>query len=159
MGVRGWGLDIISFADEHLGAAGELLARRHRASRQAEPLLPARFEQQETTQAAVEDVWRTPGTTGMAAMDGAQLRGFLLGTAQINTFRGRSVWVPFVGHAVDPDAGAELYRDLYAALSPRWVAAGCFAHYAIAAIRNRQYPRSGSTTFKRASPAWKRRRF
>lgn len=34
------------------------------------------------------------------------------------------------GHALAANEDAELYRDLYAAASPHWLARGCFAHYA-----------------------------
>ncbi len=43
--------------------------------------------------------------------------------------RPRSAWVPYAGHAVASLEGGELYRQMYAALAPRWVAAGCFTHY------------------------------
>jgi hypothetical protein len=37
-------LELRPFADEHLDAAAELLAERHRLHRTAEATLPARFE-------------------------------------------------------------------------------------------------------------------
>jgi len=47
--------------------------------------------------------------------------GYLIGVPRIDLVWGRSVWVPLAGHAVDRTYGAEVYRDLYAALSPSWV--------------------------------------
>jgi len=39
--------------------------------------------------------------------------------------------------ASDADADPDLTRDLYAALSPQWVAQGIFAHYALVPIHDR----------------------
>jgi GNAT superfamily N-acetyltransferase len=57
--------------------------------------------------------------------------GYLIGDVTFDAFRGRIAWMRSAGHALDPEADAELYRDLYAAASPRWLAYGCFKHYAL----------------------------
>ena len=57
--------------------------------------------------------------------------GYLIGVPKIDESWGRSVWVELAGHAINHPSNAELYRDLYAALSPSWVALGCLAHYAL----------------------------
>ncbi len=57
-------LDIQPFADEHLDAAAALLAERHRAHREAEPLLPDVTD----FRAHVEDEWRAEGASGWFAL-------------------------------------------------------------------------------------------
>lgn len=122
---------VAPFTDDHLTRAAALLAQRQRAQRIAEPLLPARFEDVVNARIAVEALWRRPGASGVVAAQGEQLLGYLLGTPASDTRWGRSTWVPFAGHALAPGQSAELYRDLYAALSAQWAAAGALDHYAL----------------------------
>jgi ribosomal protein S18 acetylase RimI-like enzyme len=81
--------------------------------------------------AAIEATWSKPEAGGVVALDGGRIIGYLIGVPRIDLVWGRSVWVPLAGHAIDRTLGAELYRDLYAALSPSWVAHGCYAHFAL----------------------------
>src|SRR5205085_4646511 len=82
--------------------------------------------------------WSKPNTSGVVALDAGRMIGYLIGVPRIDLTWGRSVWVPLAGHAVDHACGSELYRDLYAALSPSWVAFGCFAHYALVPASDRE---------------------
>ena len=125
------GLEIFPFTDEHLAGAGGLLAGRHLEQRTSEPALPARFEDAGAARVAVEATWRRPGTSGVAALRDGRLVGYLLGSRVIEEIWGRSAWTRFPAHALAPGEDAELYRDLYAALSPEWVSDGIFDHYAL----------------------------
>mgnify|MGYP001293452895 CR=1 FL=1 len=131
--------EIRHFSDEHLPAAAELLARRHARDRLAEPLLPETYATQAGALSAVEAVWRMEGAAGVAAFVGERLVGYLIGAPRINTVIGHITWIPLAGHALasDADADPDLTRDLYAALSPQWVAQGIFAHYALVPIHDR----------------------
>jgi ribosomal protein S18 acetylase RimI-like enzyme len=122
-------MELVRFEEAHLKVAAELLARRHRANRQFEPALPARFEDPEVAQQAVATAWKKKGARGRAAIRSGRLVGFMLSSPRIDEVWRRSVWV--AGHAVAEDASAELYRDLYAALAREWVEEGCFAHFAM----------------------------
>jgi ribosomal protein S18 acetylase RimI-like enzyme len=124
-------MELVRFEEEHLDAAAELLARRHRAHRQTEPSMSARFEDPSVTREAVAATWGKNGTRGMAAIRSGRLVGYLLSTPRIEPVWGRSVWACQAGHALAEEVPAELYRDLYAALAPGWVAEGCFAHFAM----------------------------
>jgi GNAT superfamily N-acetyltransferase len=124
-------VDFVSFHDEFLADAAELLAGRHRRDRTALPELPARFEDPAIARVAVEAAWRRPRTSGVAALSDGQLVGYLIGDVTIDAFRGRIAWMRGAGHALDPEVDAELYRDLYAAAGPVWLAYGCFKHYAL----------------------------
>jgi ribosomal protein S18 acetylase RimI-like enzyme len=124
-------LEIVPFRDVHLDEAARLLARRHQEDRAFEPALPERFTQVEVARAAVEATWSKPEASGMVALEAGRMIGYLIGVPRIDLIWGRSVWVPLAGHAIDRTLGAEVYRDLYAALSPSWVAHGCYAHFAL----------------------------
>jgi ribosomal protein S18 acetylase RimI-like enzyme len=118
------GLEVQPFSEEHLDAAGELLAARHRRHRQAEPLLTEPSDYR----AEVEALWRGEGAFGVVGVRKGGLVGFLLGLRKDGSW-GPNVWVEPAGHAVED---AEDLRDLYAAAAERWVNDGRTRHYAVA---------------------------
>jgi GNAT superfamily N-acetyltransferase len=129
-------LELRPFSDELLGAAGALLARRHRAHRAVEPLLPARYEDRAVAEAAVAALWREPGASGAAALRGGELAGYLVGRPADYGNRGlRWILVPLAGHAV---AEPELVRDLYATAAERWVDEGLERHGAFVPACDRE---------------------
>lgn len=119
------GLEIQPFSDEHLGAASELLAARHRRHREAEPLLtePADYG------AEVEALWGGDEASGSVALRDGRVVGFLLGIRKSDEVWGPNVWVDPAGHAVDEP---EELRDLYAVAAARWMDEGRHRHYAVA---------------------------
>jgi ribosomal protein S18 acetylase RimI-like enzyme len=121
-------LELCPFSDEHLEAAGELLAERHRRHRHLEPLLPERFVEPAEAQAEIEVAWRREGATGAAAFRGGRLVGYLVGAPGDDELWGANEWVELAGHAVEE---AEVARDLYAAVAERWLEAGRSRHYAV----------------------------
>jgi hypothetical protein len=124
-------VNLVPFHDDFLADAAELLAGRHRRDRAALPELPARFEDPAIARGAVQAAWRRPRASGVAALSDGRLVGYLVWDLTIDAFRGRIAWMRGAGHALGPDADADLYRDLYAAAGPRWLAYGCFKHYAL----------------------------
>ena len=125
------------FSDSLLDEAAVLLARRQQRDRMARPLLPSRFEEADVALRAVATAWRAADGRGAAAMEGGRLLGYLLGETAVDTLRGRVAWIRPAGHALDPDAPPSLYADLYAAVSPSWVRAGCFDHYVLVSAGDR----------------------
>jgi GNAT superfamily N-acetyltransferase len=121
-------LQIRAFADDDLGAAGSLLAARHRQHRAAEPLLSARFEDADATRAEVASLWAEEHASGAVALRDGHAVGFLIGTRKDDQTWGANVWVDAAGHAVDEP---ELIRDLYAFSAQRWVDEGRARHYAL----------------------------
>jgi ribosomal protein S18 acetylase RimI-like enzyme len=121
-------LEIHPFADEHLDAAGELLAARHRRHRAAEPLLPPRFEDPAAARAEVEAAWRKEGAAGAIAFRDGKAVGYLVGAPGNDEVWGPNEWVEVAGHAVED---AEVVRDLYAAAAARWLEEGRERHYVV----------------------------
>lgn len=111
-------LEIVEFADTHLGDAAELLAERHARHRLAEALLPADVD----FRAQIESEWRNDGASGVFASRGGEAVGYLFGRPQ------KTGWltVGIGGHALRGEA--EQARDLYAAAAAAWVDAGHTAH-------------------------------
>ena len=120
--------EIRAFADDHLDAAGSLLAARHREHRAAEPLLSEAFEDADATRGEVESLWAQEHASGAVALRDGRVVGFLLGTRKNDQAWGANVWVEAAGYAVDE---TELVRDLYAFASQRWVDEGRTRHYAL----------------------------
>lgn len=81
---------------------------------------------------AVEAAWRRNFTSGVAAFDGDRLIGYLFADLAVDPQFLRSVWIRAAGHALSPDYSTELYRDLYAAAGPEWLALGAFEHFVLA---------------------------
>ena len=120
-------LELRQFADEHLDAAAELLAERHRRHRTAEPTLPARFEDSAPAREEIEAAWRRDGASGAIGFLDGRLAGYLLGAPDDEAhWGGPNVWVGHAGHAADEP---ELVRDLYALAAERWVDEGRPRHY------------------------------
>jgi ribosomal protein S18 acetylase RimI-like enzyme len=121
-------LEIRAFADDHLDAAGSLLAARHREHRATEPLISEAFEDAVATRPEVASLWAQEHASGAVALREGQVVGFLLGTRKDDQTWGANVWVEAAGYAVDEP---ELVRDLYAFSSQRWLDEGRTRHYAL----------------------------
>ncbi|MBO0780976.1 MAG: GNAT family N-acetyltransferase [Ktedonobacteraceae bacterium] len=124
-------LEMIPFTNEHLDEAAKLLAARHTANRAATPALPARFQDPTVARTALEMAWQQPGASGVVALHAENLIGYMIGEPQVTHYRGRTIWIKQPNHAVDAEYSPELYRDLYAALSPHWIEQGYFDHCAL----------------------------
>jgi GNAT superfamily N-acetyltransferase len=111
-------MKIEPFAEEHLDAAAELLADRHRRHRRAEPLLPGEIDFRAEIAGLLAD-----GATGAFA-DGA----YVLGKPGPAEHWGPNIRLDSAGHAArDP----ELLRDVWANAAAVWFEQGLTEHYAL----------------------------
>ena len=122
------GLELLPFDASHVPDAGRLLAARHRAHRQAEPLLSARHEDPAACEAEVSAVLALDDASGAVAVRDGRVIGYLLGAPKPGATWGPNVWVESAGLAAEE---AEDLRDLYAAAATRWVDEGRTAHYVL----------------------------
>jgi ribosomal protein S18 acetylase RimI-like enzyme len=122
-------LTIIPFDEEHLDSAAGLLSDRHHLDRQNCLHLPARFEQPEEARRAVQAAWRKSLCSGVAALEGSRMVGYLFADAQFDQLMGRTAWVRIAGHALAVGEDPDVYQYLYAAAAPTWLEMGCFNHY------------------------------
>jgi ribosomal protein S18 acetylase RimI-like enzyme len=121
-------LELRPFSEEFVGAAGALLAARHRLHRAAEPLLPEEYEDASAAQREVEALLATHNVAGVVAVRGGRVVGYLIGAPRPNPIWGDHVWVELAGHAVEEP---EDIRDLYGAAAARWIDEGHVRHYAL----------------------------
>lgn len=115
-------IEIVPLGDEHLPAAARLLGERHARHREAEPLLP----EIDDFRGQIERDLDHEGASGLVALRGDEPVAYLIGRLEDDpAIEERRGFVDFAGCAAsEPEA----VRDLYAALAPRWVAAGCPRH-------------------------------
>lgn len=123
------GLEIQPFSDEHLDAAGRLLAARHQAHRAAEPRLA-----DHDYHAEVEALWRGDDASGAVGLRDGRVVGYMLGIRKAALW-GPNVWVDPAGHAAEE---SEDVRDLYGAAAARWVDEGRTRHYVVAPASDAQ---------------------
>ena len=120
-----------AFEPADVPAAGRLLAARHAAHRDAQPLLDS-WDAAAATR-AVQEVVDGGGTGAVAVEDGA-VTGYLIGAPKQDAAWGPNVWVESAGHAA---AAAETIRDLYGQAAAAWAAAGRTAHYVLVPATDR----------------------
>lgn len=129
-------MTIVPFLPEHLEQAAALLADRHRHDRIYAPDLPPEYEDSAATLPILRDLLATEGNSGMVALRGGRVAGYLVGTldlgAPTHVYAGfahpRAVDIPYAGYAGGAGDGASLYPRLYAALAREWVRGGLIGH-------------------------------
>ena len=117
-------LEIQPFSEEHVEAAGELLAERHARHLAAEPHLPENID----FKAEIEALRSSEGASGVVALSGGEIVGYLLGVRRDDAIWGPNVWIELAGHAVKEP---EVVRDLYGVAAADWVDEGRHRHYAV----------------------------
>ena len=130
-------VEVAPFATEHLDGAAALLAARHHIDRTRVPALPARFEEAPAARAAIEALLVERHARGVVALRGGRVVGYLLGRPLLTPPWPRGVWIDPIGHAADASDAHDIYRELYAAFAPSWVANGCFGHVIVVPAQDR----------------------
>jgi ribosomal protein S18 acetylase RimI-like enzyme len=113
-------LEIIPFADGHADGAARLVADRQRHLRIEQPALPQRWTDVDEARSRLDALRADDAVSGVAAMDGDRLAGFLIGEIRLDPPWDRAAWVELAGHAVDPTQ-PDVARDLLAAWSAQLV--------------------------------------
>lgn len=133
------GLEIIAFTPKYAEGCAALLAKRHARDTKRDPILPRRFAEIETARVLFHGPAHANGMVGSVALRAGQVVGYVLGrilfpepeSVHALVIRPGSVVVAYECHAVDSAESSDLYRALYAAVSPSWVAAGGLSHYVV----------------------------
>jgi len=118
----------IPFSEDHLEDAALLVSQRYRRLCELEPHLPYRYSEVSNLLPLLQNILKVTGT-GVAAIRGNQLVGFLTGW-QMPSFRGkRSIYSPEWANAADLEDSARIYEEMYSHLSAIWLADKYIAHY------------------------------
>ena len=125
------------FTTEMIPAAAGLLARRHQSNRAKLPLLPARFEDEQSAAKAVRALWEKKFKYGYAAFREERLVAYLIGEHVVQPWA-RCGYIQLPGYALADGESEEVLQDLYARLGEDWVDNGVFSHgmYVSAADEN-----------------------
>jgi GNAT superfamily N-acetyltransferase len=99
--------------------------------------LAPEFEDQAEALALIRELLAADGTSGMVALRGGTVAGYLLGAPEVGSptrpFAGmmlpRAASMSYEGHAVETGQEDAVYPWLYGALAPDWVASGLMGHY------------------------------
>ena len=113
---------------QHISTAASLFASNYKELRRTVPSLPDLMENEGRVSSLLE--WLLGNFSGLVALEGDQLRGFL-GWLLVERFRDtrrKAAYCPEWGHAsLEADRPA-IYRALYREASRLWHEAGCQAH-------------------------------
>ena len=121
-------LKIIPLKEEHLEDAALLVSQRYTKLCEQEPYLPGRYAKVENLLPLLRNILNASGS-GVAALRGDRLVGFLTGWL-MPSFRGkRSTYSPEWANAADLDDSQRIYEEMYHHLAEIWVADQSVAHY------------------------------
>jgi len=121
-------LNIIPFREDHLEDAALLVSQRYQRLCEQESHLPHSYSEVSNLLPLLQNIWNVTGT-GVVAIRGNQLVGFLMGW-QMPTFRGkRSVYSPEWANGAELEDSARIYEEMYSHLSAIWLADKYIAHY------------------------------
>jgi GNAT superfamily N-acetyltransferase len=119
-------IEILPLEQGHLEDAAALACARYRVLRKQVPLMPSRFQEQDSILPQLRDL--AGQAPGVVAIQGGRLAGFLV-AYQFPDFRGkRAVYAPEWANGAEMDDSRRIYETLYAALSAQWVDAGYCTH-------------------------------
>lgn len=112
------------FEEKFVEAAAKLFAENFRKERNKVGFLPERFEDYKTVVPLLDNyIKKSPG---VVAITNDRLVGYMIGSLLPNWRGRRSVYVPVWGHSVREESRRKILEQMYALISSRWVANGCF---------------------------------
>lgn len=119
-------LEIGPLLPEHLPAAAALFCERYQALRGRVASLPEQYESPTACLSRLADL--AASSPGVAALSQGRLVGYLTGYLLPEFIGKRSAYSPEWANAAELDASRRIYAEMYAALSVRWLHAGCIQH-------------------------------
>ena len=119
-------LYITSLCENHLEDAAALVTARYKALRERVPLLRPRYEEVGTILHMLRDL--TGEGSGVVAIRADRLVGFLSGFVIPEFLGKRSIYSPEWANGAELTESRRIYEQMYAHISARWVADGCFTH-------------------------------
>lgn len=121
-------LEIITFRDDHLEDAAELVCSRYQDLRESMPLLPYQYQEPKTILPLLKKIMQTDGPAVAAIQDG-QLIGFMAAW-YMPDFRGKkSVYSPEWANAARVENSRYIYEEMYRQIAADWVGEKYVAHY------------------------------
>lgn len=112
----------------HIRQMSALLAKRHEKERKVFPYLPPAFEEIDEAEAVLRKLLEKPFVSGIAAVRGIDVIGYLLYEFKEDSNRGRYIWMDYESIAISDKEQPSLLRLLYADAGAEWIKHGYFNH-------------------------------
>lgn len=121
-------IQFVGVEEIHIRQMSALLAKRHEEERKVFPYLPQVFEEIDEAESVIRRQLEKPYVSGIAAVRGIDVIGYLLYEFKEDTDRGRYVHIGYESIAISDKEHPSLLRLLYADAGAEWVKHGYFTH-------------------------------
>ncbi|RNF39185.1 GNAT family N-acetyltransferase [Planococcus salinus] len=127
-------IQFMGVEERHIRQMSALLAKRHEKERKSFPYLPAAFEEIDEAETIIREMLKRPYISGIVAVRGIDVIGYLLYEFKEDSQRGRYVWMDYESIAIGGKEHPSLLRLLYADAGAEWVKHGYFHHVLLAPL-------------------------
>lgn len=127
-------IQIISVEEKHIRQMSALLSKRQARERKIFPYLPDKFEEIDETEMVIRKLLERPYASGVVAVRGIDVIGYLIYEFKEEAHRGRYVWMDYESIAISEHEHPRLLRLLYADAGAEWVKHGYFHHVLMAPL-------------------------
>lgn len=127
-------IQFVGVEEGHIRQMSALLAKRHAKERKAYPFLPAAFEEIDEAEQVLRKQLKKPFVSGIAAVRGIDVIGYLLYEFKDDAERGRYIFMNYESIAISEKEHPTLLRLLYADAGAEWVKNGYFNHVLVAPL-------------------------
>lgn len=121
-------IQFVGVEEIHIRQMSALLAKRHEKERKAFPYLPQLFEEIDEAENVIRKQLEKPFVSGIAAVRGIDVIGYLLYEFKEDIDRGRFVMMDYESIAISAKEHPSLLRLLYADAGAEWIKHGYFSH-------------------------------
>lgn len=121
-------IQFVGVEEIHIRQMSALLAKRHEKERKAFPYLPSVFEEIDEAEKVLRKQLEKPFVSGIVAVRGIDVIGYLLYEFKEDTDRGRYIMVNYESVAISGKEHPSLLRLLYADAGAEWIKHGYFTH-------------------------------
>ena len=127
-------IQFLGVEEQHIRQMSALLAKRHEKERKVFPYFPASFEEIDETEIVIRKILERSYISGIVAVRGIEVIGYLLYEFKEDSNRGRYVWMDYESIAISDKEHPSLLRLLYADAGAEWVKHGYFHHVLLAPL-------------------------
>ncbi|WKA58983.1 GNAT family N-acetyltransferase [Planococcus shenhongbingii] len=131
-------IQFMGVEEQHIRQMAVLLAKRHERERKFFPYFPAEFEEFDEAETVLRKILERPYISGIVAVRGIDVIGYLLYEFKESVERGRYVWMDYESIAIKESEHPRLLRLLYADAGAEWVKNGYFHHVMMVPLGDRK---------------------
>lgn len=121
-------IQFVGVEEIHIRQMSALLAKRHEKERRVFPYLPQIFEEIDEAENVIRKELDKPFVSGIVAVRGIDVIGYLLYEFKEDTDRGRYILMNYESVAISDKEHPSLLRLLYADAGAEWIQHGYFTH-------------------------------